>query len=100
MIYKVLVDDNYHYMDKEARYTHGEFETLGAAVTSAKEIVDDFLLCAYEPGMSADSLYTKYTSFGDDPWISDPSDSGFSAWVYAKTRCETICACTDAQSPS
>jgi hypothetical protein len=98
MIYKVLVDDNYHYMDKDARYAHGEFETLEAAVTSAKEIVDDFLLGAYEPGMSADFLYTKYTSFGDDPWISGPSDSGLSAWVYAKARCETICACIDSRS--
>jgi len=23
MIYKVFVDDNYHYMDKDKRYTHG-----------------------------------------------------------------------------
>ena len=35
MIYKVFVDDNYHYMDKDKRYTHGEFETLEAAVEAA-----------------------------------------------------------------
>lgn len=27
MTYKVFVDDNYHYMDKDKRYTHGEFAT-------------------------------------------------------------------------
>jgi hypothetical protein len=31
MTFTVFVDDNYHCMDKDKRYTHGEFETLEAA---------------------------------------------------------------------
>jgi hypothetical protein len=91
MTYTVFVDDNFHYMDKGARTTHGEFETLEAAIEAAKEIVDDGLLHDYEPGMSASALYTRYTMFGDDPWISGPGETPFSAWEYAKGRCEIIC---------
>jgi hypothetical protein len=95
MTYRVFVDDNYHYMDKDKRYTHGEFKTLEAAVEAAKRIVDDGLLNDYEPGMSASNLYSRYKMFGDDPWVSGPEDSHFSAWTYAQARCEIICAGTD-----
>ena len=37
MTYTVFVDDNFHYMDKDERYTHGLFETLEAAVEAAKK---------------------------------------------------------------
>jgi hypothetical protein len=76
MIYKVFVDDNYHYMDKDRRYTHGEFETLEAAVEAAKKIVDDGLLSDYQAGMSASTLYSRYTMFGEDPWVSGPGNKG------------------------
>jgi hypothetical protein len=33
--------------------------------------------------------------FGEDPWISGPGQSDFSAWEYAKSRCEILCAGTD-----
>jgi hypothetical protein len=95
MIYKVFVDDNYHYMDKDRRYTHGEFETLEAAVEAAKRIVDDGLLSDYQAGMSASTLYSRYTMFGEDPWVSGPGKSDFSAWKYAESRCEILCAGTD-----
>ncbi len=92
MTYTVRVDDNYHYMDKDARYTHGEFATWESAVQAAQEIVDDYLSSAYTPGMSADALYQSYTSFGDDPFIVGPGDLKFSAWDYAKARCGVLCA--------
>jgi hypothetical protein len=93
--YTVFVDDNYHYMDKDKRYTHGEFATLEAAVEAAKKIVDDGLLHDYEPGMSASTLYSRYKMFGEDPWVSGPEDSPLSAWKYAEARCEIICTGTD-----
>jgi len=92
MTYTVRVDDNYHYMDADKRYTHGEYETLEDAIKAAKEIVDDFLSSAYTPGMSAEKLYQGYTSFGDDPFIIGPEEKQFSAWEYAKARCEVLCA--------
>lgn len=92
MTYTLRVDDNYDYMDADARYTHGEFESVESALQAAQTIVLDYLSAAYTPGMSADALYQNYTSFGVDPFIVGPGDSPFSAWKYAKAQCELMCA--------
>ena len=91
MKYKVLVDDNFHYMDESERHSYGEYETCEEAVSAAKKIVDDFLTSNYKFGMTADDLYDHYQSFGGDPFII-PSDNNcrFSAWNYAKQRCREI----------
>jgi hypothetical protein len=90
--YTVLIDDNYHYMDKDARVRHGEFDSVETAVAACRTIVDDWLKANYEPGISAEGLYTAYTTFGDDPWVSGATNVNFSAWTYAKERCREICA--------
>lgn len=92
MTYVIRVDDNYDYMDKDARYTYGEYATLEDALKAAKEIVDGCLSSAYTPGMSAEDLYQIYTSLGEDPFIVGPEDSNFSAWTYAKAQCAVLCA--------
>jgi hypothetical protein len=92
--YKVLVDDNFHYMNEDERYTHGVFETADEAVAACKKIVDEFLIGEFKPGMTPAALYDMYKSFGDDPFVRpvDPADApvGFHAWNYAKERCEAI----------
>lgn len=93
MTYKVLVDDNFHYMDETERYQLAEFPTAESAIAAAQRIVDDYLSSAYQPGMTAEELYTSYTSFGEDPFIVSPGEKvEFSAWTYAKRRCTEICA--------
>ena len=94
MSFRVLVDDNFHYMDVDARTTLGDFETLEAAVAAAKALVDDWLASGYQPGMSADKLYQDYTFFGEDPFIVGPGLTGvpFSAWNYARERCAVLCS--------
>ncbi|MGP8155613.1 MAG: hypothetical protein ACLQMT_01975 [Candidatus Acidiferrales bacterium] len=92
MTYKVMIDDNFHYMDEEERITHGEFETLEAAIEACKKIVNDCLAHAYTPGASAEKLYAYYTMFGEDPWVLGGEGVPFSAWTYAKERCAEICA--------
>ncbi len=92
MTYTVRVDDNFHYMDTNYRYTLGEFEILEDALKAAKEIVDGFLASAHTPTMSAEELYQVYTCFGGDPFIVGPVDEKFSAWEYAKVRCRVLCA--------
>jgi hypothetical protein len=91
--FTVVVADNFHYMDEAENYVHGKFETLEAAIAAAKRIVDEFLASAIRPGMSADALYSQYTSFGEDPYIIGANDPGvpFSAWTYAKARCSELC---------
>ena len=75
------------------RYKYGEYETYEAAVEACKQIVDGELLHVYQSSMSAADLYYSYTSFGEDPFIR-PSLPGerFSAWNYARQRCDEICA--------
>ena len=96
MPYKVLVDDNFHFMDESERYELGEFESLDAAIEASKRIVDEFLLSGYQPGMTAQELYQAYTGFGEDPFIVSPSteqtEIPFSAWDYARQRCAEMCA--------
>jgi hypothetical protein len=91
--YKVIVADNFHYMDESEHYTHGEFDQYEEALIASKKIVDDFLVKEHKPEMTADVLYEHYASFGDDPFIVGQDETGdrFSAWNYAKGRCAEIC---------
>ncbi len=89
---EVLVDDNFHYQDEPERYKQGEYETYEEAVKVCKEIIDGELLHVYGEGTSATDLYDSYTSFGEDPFIrQSPGGQRFSAWEYARQRCEEIC---------
>lgn len=88
-MYKVIVADNYHYMDESESYTSGSYATLEEAIAKCKEIVDEYLSSAYQPEMTSDMLYDNYKSFGDDPYIN--AESAFSAWTYAKQKCDEIC---------
>jgi hypothetical protein len=93
--YKVLVDDNFHYMDEDERYEHGVYETAEEAIEACRGIVDLSLQEAYKPGVSAEALYEHYVSFGEDPFIVvlDGADDNakFSAWTYAKQHSRVIC---------
>jgi hypothetical protein len=90
--YTVMVYDNYHYMDLSEAYRLGEFDTCEAAVAVCKRIVDDYLLTAHEPGMAAEELLVSYTMFGEDPDVlSADKQCRFSAWGYAKQRCQELC---------
>jgi hypothetical protein len=92
--YQVLIDDNFHYQDESERITHGTFQSAAEAVAACQAIVDEFLIGALKPGMSAAALYEVYKSFGDDPFVMtvDPKDARvpFSAWLYAEERCEVL----------
>jgi hypothetical protein len=93
MRYRVLVDDNFHYMDESARYELGEFDTLEAAVAACKRIVDEFLISNYRLGMTAAELYTQYAFFGEDPFVvyTGQKTVPFSARDYASERVKQIC---------
>lgn len=51
MSYKVFVDDNFHYMDKEHRYFLGEFDTAEAAIAACQKVVNECLEEFYKPEM-------------------------------------------------
>jgi len=93
--YRVMVDDNFHYQDLDERREQGTYESLEEALAVCRRAVDQSLAEEYRPGMSADALYDRYVSFGDDPFIEvlDGADdrATFSAWSYAKERCRIVC---------
>lgn len=60
----VYIDDNFHYMDEEARITRGYYPTLDEAVAVCMEITRQSVQEHAGGGMEG------YTMFGDDPWVS------------------------------
>ena len=88
--YTVYIDDNFQYMDENARIKYGVYESLEEASRVCRAIVDACLTRSHEPGMSARQLYEGYVAAGDDPFIVGPGAS-FSAWTYARQRCEALC---------
>jgi hypothetical protein len=92
--FTVIVDDNYHYMDKNHRYTYGEFSTWQEAVAKAKKIVDHDIVSAIESGSTPEEAIDLYQTFGEDPSIIGdgdiPDDNFFSAWTYAETRAREL----------
>ncbi len=90
--YTVYVDDNYSLPPDDGRYKLGDFATLEEAVAACKCMVDGFLKNEVSPDLTAAERYAQYTGFGPDPFIvTDDPDAGhpvFSAWNYAKERCE------------
>lgn len=69
-IYRVLVDDNFHYMDKSERYELGTYDLYDEALVAAKRIVDDFLLSNAASQNSAKELMDHYIACEDDPFIT------------------------------
>jgi hypothetical protein len=91
--FTVMVDENSHYLDESERYEHGTFATYDEALAACRRIVDEFLAAQHQPGMTAADLYSLYTTFGEDPHIvPDQPGASFSAWGYARLRCDQLCA--------
>jgi hypothetical protein len=90
--YSVYMDDNYSFPPDDGRYKLGDFATLEEAVAVCKRKVDGFLKVHAAPEKTAAERYEEYTQAGPDPFIvTDDPDAGhpaFSAWSYAKERCE------------
>ena len=96
MSYRVLVDENFHFRDRNHRYALGDFATYAEACAVCKEIVDRFLRHEHVSGMPASALYFRYMMFGRDPFLVNGTDEaeaqpGFSAWDYARQRCIELC---------
>jgi hypothetical protein len=71
--YKVLIDDNYNFMDESERIQHGVFATADEAIAACKLIVD----CQkpmLQLGFTVTALYDQYKGFGDDPFCAGRSE--------------------------
>jgi hypothetical protein len=93
--YKVMIDDNFHYMDEDERAEHGTFTTSAEALDACHRLVDQSLVTEYKAGATAEQLYERYMSFGDDPFIvalGDAPKVEFSAHAYARERTRELTA--------
>lgn len=90
--FEVFVDDNFHYMDEDERYSAGVFRTYDTALKRAKRIVDKSLSELWEPGMDTGDLMARYVMFGEDPWISPTptATERFSARDYARVQARAV----------
>jgi hypothetical protein len=92
--YKVLIDDNFHFMDEEHRYEHGTFGTADEAIAACKRIVDNELTYMLKPHMTADDLYGLWVMFAEDPYVIPLNRTDarvhFAACDYAKEQCEVF----------
>src|SRR3989338_6236536 len=87
--YTLFVEENAHHGENSA-YQVGSFSSYQEALNRAKQIVDDFLNTETPSNLKAEELFKKYTLFGEDPFII-PNDENFSAWDYARQRCQVLC---------
>lgn len=69
--YIVMIDDNFHYMDEDHKYKHGEFSTYNEAVVACKKIVDEELADMLKQGTNPAKLSSTWSMFGDDSFILD-----------------------------
>jgi hypothetical protein len=93
--YKVMVDDNFHYMDEDERREYGNFPSAEDAVAACRKLVDESLMHEYREGATAEQLYDRYVSFGDDPFVVAPEGAAkleFSARDYARDRAQELTA--------
>lgn len=91
--FTVMVDENGHYRDEGERYEHGTFGCYDEVLAACRRIVDEFLMLQHRPGMAAAELYSLFTTFGEDPFIVPERPEGqFSAWAYARLRCDQLCS--------
>ena len=109
--YRVMIGDNFHYHELGDYDDGGTYNTLDKAMAACRNIVDRSLQDQYEQMLkfepsdrSAEALYKRYSSFGDEAFIRviDGVDdkAKFSSWTYAKQRCDEICSASRKLSPS
>ena len=72
MPYRVVMADNWHFMDPSEEYELGAFATLEEAKRAAEAAVDRNLAHLLKPGMTAAELVAMWFLAGDDPYIRVP----------------------------
>jgi hypothetical protein len=86
----VWLQENSRHADDEGRYPLGEFDTVEAAIAECRRIVDEFLQSQRTSDITANELFRIYSLFGEEPYLVGEG-ADFSAWDYAKRRCEDLC---------
>lgn len=89
-MYKVIIDDNFHFMDENESYGSGTFSTYEEAVAKCKDIINEFLESAILPADTAEGLYMTYVMYGETPHITGSNLGNFSSNDYARLKCSEL----------
>lgn len=87
--YKVMIDDNFHYGDRDGGYFLARFPDCESALEACKKVLNNFLDQAMTDGKTEEEVWEQYTQFGLDPYIvvkDGAPECPFSAWDYARQR--------------
>ena len=73
----------------------GEYSELEDAVAAAKQVIDQFLIREFVPGMPPAKLFARYQSAGEVPIIFRDDDDktlnvNFNHFEYALQRCADL----------
>ena len=92
MKYRVYIDANAHHMDTTQRQVHGEYDSAGAAVAAAREVVRAQLLEAHHPGMKTEELLARFAQRGEVPFIMpQDADTELDVGACAREFAQQIC---------
>jgi hypothetical protein len=91
--FKVMVDDNFDFMDDDGCVCIGRFDSYGEALQIAQNIVIESLNSTQ--GTTAEEIYEHYTLIGEDPLIvtepcTEMAEDRFSVWKFAMAESERI----------
>jgi crotonobetainyl-CoA:carnitine CoA-transferase CaiB-like acyl-CoA transferase len=83
--FTVQVDDNFHFMDEDERWTAGTYGSLQKALDKCLQMVGQDLRQGYRSEITATDLYESYTTMGDDPRVVDPvARNQHIQWLYER----------------
>lgn len=86
--YKVIIDENFHFMDENERYRSGGYQTFEDAVNKCKQILDEFLTDAKSVNDTPESLYMTWRMYGENPFVvGGKTSEKFIASEYVENRC-------------
>jgi hypothetical protein len=91
--YRVMVDDNFHYMDESYRECAGTFQNYEDALAVAKNITLESVV--ENESDTAEETFKNYKGFGSDPFIQPfggaaRPEENYSAWTTAEMLAQLI----------
>ena len=91
--YRVMIDDNFHYMDESYRECAGTFQHYEDALEVARKIT--FESVVENQSVTAAETLKNYKGFGDDPFIqpfggAPRPEENYSAWTTAEMLSKVI----------
>lgn len=95
--FSVVIDDNFHHMDPEDRYTLATYPTYEEALARCKACLDCDAREYGSPGLTFEEAFEAFASFGETASVVPAHpDNPLLPWPYVRERLRELCAEEDA----